>query len=1144
MPCRTVRHAVKMSKNADQIYIDSAKGRPYMECENVTESTCSIEVNKTISFHGINGRPTIKCKKSWKLFVIKNFNSNVPKVGFYNLVLTSTDSVADGSEARGFELVIENTTIIDNFFGVHTKNSANCFINIHNSTFRENINSAISLKCTNLTAQITNSIFQKNPTMLQTTYTQVYPNHAQIVEVLVRNSVFDGQYKTLLTDLFSIKPYAIILNISIWDSLFVNSIGFPSLLINDHNPSKRIGTYISLRNIRVENNLNSNAKMAVVSLKTIFNKDAHFEVEILNSAFKNNSAALLVTVYAVNRIWLSRMKPTVIRNNTFTQNFNGKGSLNSAPGILLNGGKHQVTSCRFYDNMAEKTSFSAVVTVAEITLTTFKDCYFENRQTISAATQFQAKARSVVHFKEKNVFNMLALNKEQVIFMRIPLQEMIGQVTIKTNFKILCPKGYTLKASKNCKNSKHTITCTYIYIACEQCPQKTYALERSQFIYNASKNTKCTQCPQGGNCVNGIVKTLPNFWGYNTNGSITFVQCPPGYCCNSKECISYNSCHGNRTGTLCGRCPVGMSDSLFGSQCTPNTECSMSLFVPGVVAILVAYSIFFLYHEEIVSVVRKSLFGSLGFFRRRKQTGINLEIRKMQKSGLLKIIFFYYQVVSLLRSTVGPQNGNENIGKLRDEISSVVNMILVNVPSFSCPLENLTPVQKALILHSVGYCLLGLLGIIYLTYVVVRFVLKRVRPNPIEMRSLIANGAQQHRSKFTARIASAFTYISLLMYASSAQLCLSLLHCVPVGDQQVLFLDGNIRCYQTFQYYILVYVVSSVFPFCLVPIFGSYLLKMDRISVRQFCVACMFPLPFCCFWSYLLFKDYRTHKRSSNDTAQSDGALLRTGHDDPIEHCEDQMSKGQVNVEYEDQSQGEGEGQCQALCEETACQRTSTSMSDREETVDHDVTQVISQCSEKVRHRCCFQPTLPECEGEGEGEKTDLSSTSGENTTSESKAAILRVLLGPFRTHKAFLCFTDSVLPWEGYLIFRRLVLILVLTFVHDNRLKMMLALTLCVVILASHMCVKPFSRTCDNAIESLSLSTLTVLCGFTLMKCLYNGEDLSSSSDDPGLLHYLNMFENIVVVVPLVFLVFLVVLSVLGRVLLLVRKCLIFCRR
>ena len=1130
MSCRTIRHAVKMSKDGDQIHIDSAKGRPYMECENVTESTCSIELNKTISFHGRNGRPTIKRKRSCRLFVVKNSNLNVPKVGFYNLVFTSTFNVAECSMAAGFQLVIENTTIMDSLFGIHSKNSENCFININNSTFRENKDGAIWLKCNNLTAQITNSIFQKNPTLLQTIYNQEYPNHWQTFQVFVRNSVFDGQYTRVRNNLFSIKPYATILNISIWDSLFVNHHGLSSLLISNHNSNKRIGTYISLRNIRVENNLN--AEMAAVILKTTFIKDSPFKVEILNSAFKNNSAALHIGVNGKHE-GVSTLKPTVIYNNTFTQNFNGEDLLNFVPAIYIHKGKHQVTSCRFYDNKAEKSPYAAVVTVSEETFVTFKDCYFENRQTASAATQFYARAYSSIHFKGKNTFNMLALNQGQAIFTRIPSGTRTKLIT-RTNFKILCPKWYILKSQKTCKSYEHAMTCTYMYITCEKCPPKTYALERSQFIFNSTKNIKCTQCPRGGNCVSGIVKALPNFWGYKTNASITFAQCPPGYCCNSKDCVSYNSCHGNRTGTLCGRCPVGMSDSLFGSQCTPNTECSTSLFIPGAVAMLVAYLIFFLYHEEIVSVVGKSLFGSLKVFRRREQTGTNLE---STKSGLLKVIFYYYQVVSLLRSTVGPQNGNEIVGKLRDDVSSVLNMVLVNVPSFSCPVKNLHPVQKAAILHSVGYCLLGLLGIIYLTDFAFRFVLKCRRPNLIEMRSLIANGAQQHRSKFTARIASAFTYISLLMYASSAQLCLSLLHCVPVGDEQVLFLDGNIRCYQTFQYYILVYVVSSVFPFCLVPVLGSYLLKMDRIFVWQFCVACMFPLPFCCFWTYLLLKDYRTRKKSSNDTAESDRAVRGTGDDDLIEHCEGQMNEGQDSVEYEGQgqSQSQGEGQCQALCKETAYQRTS-SMSDSEETDDGE--------SEQARQHLCCQGTLHECEDERACEESNLSSSSSENTTSENKTAILRVLLGPFRTHKAFLCFPGSVLPWEGYLIFRRLALILVLTFVHDNRLKMMLTLTFCVAILASHTYIKPFTRPRDNAIESLSLSTLTVLCGLTLIKCLYNGEDVSSSSEDPALLHYFNTFENIVVVAPLVFLVFLVVLSVLGRLLLLVRKCLRFCRR
>ena len=90
------------------------------------------------------------------------------------------------------------------------------------------------------------------------------------------------------------------------------------------------------------------------------------------------------------------------------------------------------------------------------------------------------------------------------------------------------------------------------------------------------------------------------------------------------------------------------------------------------------------------------------------------------------MIFFYYQVASLLRSSIGPQNGNEIVGKLRDDVSRVLNMVLVNIPSFSSPVKNLQPVQKAAILRSVGYSLLGLLGIFHLTDIAVRFFLKRV----------------------------------------------------------------------------------------------------------------------------------------------------------------------------------------------------------------------------------------------------------------------------------------------------------------------------------------------------------------------------------------------------------------------------------
>jgi hypothetical protein len=124
-----------------------------------------------------------------------------------------------------------------------------------------------------------------------------------------------------------------------------------------------------------------------------------------------------------------------------------------------------------------------------------------------------------------------------------------------------------------------------------------------------SNDIECQQCPRGGDCDSGLVTAKSNFWGYKTKMKVHFVQCPPGYCCNTKDCVTYDSCHGNRSGTLCGQCPEGMLESLFSTQCISNTECALNyVFILGTITMLVLYLVFFLYHKEIVSILRTSLF--------------------------------------------------------------------------------------------------------------------------------------------------------------------------------------------------------------------------------------------------------------------------------------------------------------------------------------------------------------------------------------------------------------------------------------------------------------------------------------------------------------------------------------------------------
>ena len=68
-----------------------------------------------------------------------------------------------------------------------------------------------------------------------------------------------------------------------------------------------------------------------------------------------------------------------------------------------------------------------------------------------------------------------------------------------------------------------------------------------------------------------------------------------------------------------------------------------------------------------------------------------------------------------------------------------------------------------------------------------------------------------------------------------------------------------------------------------------------------------------------------------------------------------------------------------------------------------------------------------------------------------------------------FICFSASHAPWEGFLIFCRLVLIVVLTFVHDIQRKLFLTLAICLAIPIFHMFVNAFQRKRDNVLESSS---------------------------------------------------------------------------
>ena len=1054
MPCHTLRHAVEISHDGDRIYIDYAQGKPYKECENEAKSAKSIDISQSISFHGLNGKAEIRCKQNLKLFKIRSSHFNTTCVQLFNVVISSSSVAFELEKESRMELIFENTVVTNNHVGIRSQSSADCSIKIFNSSFLHHIDGAIRLKCFNLTLQIISSTFKKSSVMLQNVPSKPAVCRWIHANLLVRKTDFDGENTEICADLFSIMPYAALVNITILDSTFKNHYGssclkgkFSTLSINDHHSNPRTQTFIILKKLVVENNSNRDPTVLLIpgNMKHTFTK-----VEVHDSILRNNSKALWLST---NYFGYSSKSDLIISliNNTFADNFCTFADPNVAAAVLFSSGRAQVYSSRFFDNRAGQNLYKAVIKILEKATVDFHDCYFENRQTEVQSNQLFASGSRPIKFLGKNTFNLIALKERQSVFVHIPTILNSGAI-FKKDFKILCPQGYKIKVQQQCSVKSKEILCYYINIQCERCPPRSYTLERGEFLFNKSNDIQCQQCPRGGVCDSGLVTAKPNFWGYKNKKNIDFVQCPPGYCCDSSNCITYNSCHGNRSGTLCGRCARGMSESLFSAQCISNTDCSFGYhFIIGAISTLIIYLVFFLYHREIVAILRTRLFHKRPRLLSRRNERTRDE-NDTCSSGIIKIFFYYYQVCNLIRSSVGLSSTKnwQIIYNFEQFISMVTNMVLVNLPSFNCPLKHLHAVRKNIILHSMGYVLLALVGLLHLISKCFP-ILRRLKSHTDTYTTTLQNitttnsdagSCRTTKFLFSQRVASAFTYISLLMYASSAQLCLNLLHCVPVGDDQVLFLDGNIKCYQTFQYFFLAYLISSILPFSAIPILGSYLLKFGRIGVKQFCTGCIFPLPFCCFWSYLMLKEYRRsgHQRRYNTIENENNPVVRP-----------------------DQSDNETQD------------------------LSSDITFICTDPNERI------------------------------------SSAILKVLLSPFRSHNAFKCFPASQIPWEGFLIFRRLVLIIILTFVYDIQLKLFLTLISCVAILFIHMVVNPFQRKLDNLLESSSLSVHVILCGSTLIKAFYSGEDNSFSKSLP----ILNLIEDVFIVGPISFIAILIIFSV-----------------
>ena len=421
-------------------------------------------------------------------------------------------------------------------------------------------------------------------------------------------------------------------------------------------------------------------------------------------------------------------------------------------------------------------------------------------------------------------------------------------IKIDSSTSFRCPDGTQIKLENiNLVRGSETcwISVAYVKFFCEECQDGFYNLKRgSSSGLDIHEETKCLKCPYGATCENGDIKAQENFWGCYSSTKLEFHPCPPEYCKppTSPNTHAFNGCHGSRTGVLCGQCAEGFSEDLYSTSCREREKCHDHWFWIASLIYVIMLSLYLVFKPPIFPWLYQQC---LWFKKKSNNSQIQAAQHEEQDeehdAGYFKTIFYFYQVAEILMIK-SPEAALHIVPFVTPVIALFNFQVRTINGSIGCPFPGFNVVTKELFL-----CLkfLATLLSIALIYTIHR-VISRLRHIP--------------KPSLTLYLAVVLETL-LLGYETLADTSLKLMHCVPVGREWRLFIDGNIHCWQWWQYMQIVFILVFIIPLVLVLFWGSLMLSKDKLSAKEFLTSCAFPLPFLFIWLYrYVFKKPSLHE--------------------------------------------------------------------------------------------------------------------------------------------------------------------------------------------------------------------------------------------------------------------------------------------
>ena len=260
---------------------------------------------------------------------------------------------------------------------------------------------------------------------------------------------------------------------------------------------------------------------------------------------------------------------------------------------------------------------------------------------------------------------------------------------------------------------------------------------------------------------------------------------------------------------------------------------------------------------------------------------ISIENNATDESDMKYIqLLFYYVQDSKLFTLYLPEVSAKSQNIVVEFLKFSPRILEVYVQATELCFTFTTAISTVVLQFLFGFLVIGFLFLIYLIQWILSTLVQRDLPfNKVKMK-----------------LVQAFILTVLFSFQKVVMGAFTLVQCVVIRDQSMLFVQADVQCYTWWQIGIVIYVCTCIVPIFFVIAYVPFWVKERRMSVQSFILCCLFPLPvmlvFCVSW-------YKKRKYVTSQPSNKNGfETLEMVEIQSVEHTEDSTKESSGKVSF------------------------------------------------------------------------------------------------------------------------------------------------------------------------------------------------------------------------------------------------------